>query len=184
LKAAIQSSDSKQRFKAAIQRSRTNTMNVQTKAAAIKKKRKVQTKAAAIKKKRKPSYLNVQSKELYIKQALTAKRLGKVKSLVEFWRTVPELNEAIGKHGWYQAARQSEAIVKAFNLKATGSAIGGTDDSPIVEDQVSRPPRGGLFLRQDGDMYLYECGCRVSVSCSTSHQLRVHSATTVDINMT
>jgi hypothetical protein len=120
-------------------------MNVQTKAAAIRKKRNT-----------KPNYLNVQSKELYIKQALEAKRLGKVKSLVEFWRSVPELNKGIGKHGWYQAARQSPAIVEAFNLKPNG-------DDMVVEDEVPRPPQGGLFLRRDGDMYLYDCDCRVSV---------------------
>jgi hypothetical protein len=118
-------------------------MNVQTKA------------AAAMKKKRNTKYLDTTLKDVYIKQALTAKHLGKVKTLVGFWRSVPQLSEAIGRTGWYQAARQDVRIQLAYNLKATAPAI--------VEDQLPRPPPGGLFLCQEGDMYVYECGCRISV---------------------
>jgi hypothetical protein len=119
----------------------------------------------AIKKKRnsKPRRMDIRLKDLYIQQALATRHAGKVKSLAEFWRSVPQLNEAVGLSGWYQTARQSEAIVEAFNLKPTGD----------VEDEVPRPPppvvvqapppEAGKYLGRDGKHCLYSCGCRLHI---------------------
>jgi hypothetical protein len=60
---------------------------------------------------------------LYFNQALTAKRLGLVKNLTDFWKgapqltdSIPKVSEAITRKAFYQAAVRNRAMVEAYNL--------------------------------------------------------------------